>query len=606
MPYQDEPTYHVRCHMTARAKLADLISRPALEELAGDRSFERGLAYFRDGAVERLVCHDNRVTARVVGTDKYTVKLWPDGRRLDRSCTCPMGQDGGFCKHLVATGLAWLAIGSGKRKQPAPEIEVIRKFLEASDKQTLVDMLTERACEDEDLADRLLLTAQRRGLSDSGAVRNAIRRVFATREFVDYRDMPKLAARAASVPELLRELSKRDAKVAIELSSDAMKRGLALLAHCDDSDGRLGDILSDIAGIHYEAFGRGGLAPPALAENLFELQLADGYDFFALGHYLPSLGKDGLAAYRKLALDAWKRVPALAPGARAERHAGRRDELAGIMKTLAAMDGDVDALVGVLKRDLADSYAYLEIATVLQKAGRHDEALKWAEDGRRAFAREAGDGLDNFLVAEYHRRGRHDDAIGLRWARFTKNLDVRSYQELKRSADGAGSWSAWREKALSAVRKSLGGKKPVPNVPYWIAGGASLLVEIFLWEDDPAAALGEARTHGCARHLWLKTAKALESSHPDEAVAIYQDQIGPIVNLTNNQAYDQAVDLLRRMRALMVRTGKSAKFGPYLNSLRIKHKAKRNFMRRLKSIAAEKAGARSEGSDIIRPGEPGS
>jgi len=40
--------------------------------------------------------------------------------------------------------------------------------------------------------------------------------------------------------------------------------------------------------------------------------------------------------------------------------------------------------------------------------------------------------------------------------------------------------------------------------------------------------------------------------------------------------------------------------------LRIKHKAKRNFMRRLKSIAAEKVGARSEGSDIIRPGEPGS
>jgi uncharacterized Zn finger protein len=276
------------------------------------------------------------------------------------------------------------------------------------------------------------------------------------------------------------------------------------------------------------------------------------------------------------------------------------------MKTLAAMDGDVDALVGVLKRDLVDSYAYLEVATVLQKAGRHDEALKWAEDGRRAFAREAGDGLDDFLVAEYHRRGRQDEAIALRWARYTTNPDVRSYQELQRSADRAGSWSAWREKALSAVRKSPGNKKPVPNVPYWIAGGASLLVEIFLWEDDPVAALGEARTHGCAPHLWLKSAKALESSHPDEAVAIYQEQIGPIVNLTNNQAYGQAVELLRRMRALMVRTGKRAEFGPYLDSLRIKHKAKRNFMRRLQSVTAEKAGARSEGSDIIRPGELGS
>lgn len=592
--------------MTARAKLADLISEPALEELAGDRSFERGLAYFRHGAVERLVCHDNRVTARVVGTENYTVKLWPNGRRLDWSCTCPLGQDGQLCKHLVATGLAWLASGSGKRKQPAPEIEVIRKFLKASDKPTLVDMLTERACEDEDLADQLLLAAQRRGLSGSGAIRNAIRKVFATREFVDYHDMPKLAARAASVPELLRELSKRDARAAVELSSDAMKRGLALLVHSDDSDGRLGDILSEIAGIHHEAYGRAALAPQALAKNLFELQLADGYEFFALEQYLPALGDDGLAAYRKLALNAWKRIPALAPGARADRYAGGRDELAGIMKTLAAMDGDVDALVEVLKRDLADSHAHLEIANVLQEAGRHDEALKWAEDGRRAFARETGYGLDDFLVAEYHRRGRHDDAIALRWAHFTKNPDLRSYQELKRSADRAESWSAWREKAVSTVRKTHGSKRPAPGISYWIPGGASLLIEILLWENDPLAALGEARAIGCGMHLWIRLGRALESSHPGEAIAIYQEQIGPIVNLTNNQAYDQAGDLLRRMRALMLRTGKSAEFGPYLDSLRLRHKAKRNFMRRLESVAAGKAGARNQGSDIIRPGEPGS
>ena len=575
--------------MTAKATLADLLSRPTLKELAGERSFERGLAYFRNGAVERLVSHGNRITARVVGSDNYTVKLWPDGNDFGWDCTCPMGQDGEFCKHLVATGLAWLAAGSGTGKQASSEIESIRKFLEASDKLTLVNLLAEHACEDEELADRLLLAAQRQGLSDTGAIKDAIRKAFAPREFVDYHDMPKVAARVAPIPEFLRELSKRDAKAATELSSDAMKRGLALLGRSDDSDGRLGDMLSEIAGIHCEAAGRAELAPRALARNLFELQLADGYDFFALEHYLPALGKDGLAAYRMLALDAWKKVPALAPGSRAERHAGRRDELAGIMTTLAEMDGDVDALVGVLKRDLADSHAYLEIAQVLQRAGRHDEALKWAEDGRRAFARETGYGLDDFLVAEYHRRGRHDDAIALRWAHFAKNLDLRGYQELKRGADRTGSWNAWREKAHSAVRQAQGKKKRDLSIPYWMPGGASVLVEILLWESNPVAALREARANGCGTHLWLQLAKTLESDHPDEAVAIYQEQIGPIVNLTNNQAYDQAAGFLRRIRALMVRTGKSTGFGPYLDTLRIQHKAKRNFMQRLEAVAAEKA-----------------
>src|SRR5688572_1368703 len=142
-----------------KATLADLISKPVLEELADDRSFERGLAYFRNGAVERLVSHRDRISARVVGTDVYVVKLRPDRGDLGWSCTCPVGQDGAFCKHLVATGLAWLAGHAGNEVQTSSEIDAIRKFLEASDKQMLVDILVEHACEDEDLANRLLLAA---------------------------------------------------------------------------------------------------------------------------------------------------------------------------------------------------------------------------------------------------------------------------------------------------------------------------------------------------------------------------------------------------------------------------------------------------------------
>jgi hypothetical protein len=373
------------------------------------------------------------------------------------------------------------------------------------------------------------------------------------------------------------------------LSSDAMKRGLALLGRSDDSDGRLGDILSEIAAIHHEAAGRAGTAPRELAKDLFDLQLADGYDFFVLEHYLPALGKEGLAAYRKLALDAWKTVPQLAPGSRTDRHAGQRDEIVGIMKTLAEMDGDVNALVEVLKRDLADLHAYLEIAQVLQRAGRQDEALKWAEDGRRAFAREAGYGLDDFLVAEYHRRGRHDEAIALRWANFAKNPALRGYQEVKASADRAASWSAWREKALAVLRKQQTAPRSRGLQYGWYEPGGAVLIEVFLWEGDPVAALETARARSCPSRLWLQLAKALEPDRPDDAIAIYREQIKSIVRLTGNQAYDQAADLLRRIRGLMARARRSGEFAAYLQALRIEHKAKRNFIQRLEAVAAEKS-----------------
>jgi len=119
------------------------------------------------------------------------------------------------------------------------------------------------------------------------------------------------------------------------------------------------------------------------------------------------------------------------------------------------------------------------------------------------------------------------------------------------------------------------------------------------------AALREARSNGCGTQQWLQLAKALETDHSVEAVAIYQERIGPIINLTNNQAYDQAAGLLRRISALMVRNGKSAGFGPYLDTLRVQYKAKRNFMQRLEVVAAARSGSKI-GKHQASKGKPSS
>ena len=110
-----------------------------------------------------------------------------------------------------------------------------------------------------------------------------------------------------------------------------------------------------------------------------------------------------------------------------------------------------------------------------------------------------------------------------------------------------------------------------------------MLVQIFLWEGDPRAALDVARASGCPGRLWLQLAKALEEQSPADAIGIYRNQIEPIVRMTNNNAYDEAADIVRRLRDLMASTGKGADFSPYLDTLRTQHKAKRNFMQRLDS-----------------------
>lgn len=49
----------------------------------------------------------------------------------------------------------------------------------------------------------------------------------------------------------------------------------------------------------------------------------------------------------------------------------------------------------------------------------------------------------------------------------------------------------------------------------------------------------------------------------------------------NNEAYREAIGLLRKVRQLMVRLGRHAEFTNYLHEVRVAHKPKRNFLKLL-------------------------
>jgi superfamily II DNA or RNA helicase len=77
--------------------------------MAGEPFFQRGRAYWSSGRVLTISEHAGMVTAGVRGTKSYEVRLWAERGDLGYDCTCPLGEDGTFCKHCVAVGLAWLA-----------------------------------------------------------------------------------------------------------------------------------------------------------------------------------------------------------------------------------------------------------------------------------------------------------------------------------------------------------------------------------------------------------------------------------------------------------------------------------------------------------------
>jgi uncharacterized Zn finger protein len=82
----------------------------------------------------------------------------------------------------------------------------------------------------------------------------------------------------------------------------------------------------------------------------------------------------------------------------------------------------------------------------------------------------------------------------------------------------------------------------------------------------------------------MQLARAREKDHPEDAAGIYRESIDDVVNVKNNRAYDQAAELVGRIKALMERAGQREEFLGWLEGLRAEHKAKRNFMQRIEGL----------------------
>ncbi|MFZ5557554.1 MAG: DUF6880 family protein [Pseudomonadota bacterium] len=207
-------------------------------------------------------------------------------------------------------------------------------------------------------------------------------------------------ARAAPVPELISGLLKdRRADEAAQLAEYALGLGLDACENVDDSDGELGQLFTEIGALHLKTCKAARPDGEALAKRLFELQLRDDWGFFRVEDYAPLLGKSGMGHYRKLAEAAWSKVPALKPGDREPWDEERRFTLTAIMETLLARrDGDVDRLIEIKSRDLTSPHSFFEIAELLAKVRRREEAIEWAERGHKAFRGEPHEPLVEILL----------------------------------------------------------------------------------------------------------------------------------------------------------------------------------------------------------------
>jgi hypothetical protein len=576
-----------------------LVKRPLREafasstvgELAGPRSFVRGVQYQREGRVESEPAGDLRVRATVRGSMPYIVELWLDDGEPAWSCTCPAAEDGSFCKHCVAVALSLDPDGSrvpklipeGRGPGGASQSDELAAFVKALSHERLVEIVFDQAGSDRRLGERLLAEAlaERGAGLDLGLWKRRIDDAFAPHgDFVGYREAGSWASGVDELIDTLDDLiGAGHAAAVMPLAEHAHRRADDAVQYVDDSDGWLSNISSRLSEVHLAACVEARPDPVELAHRLVDLELTSELDGFhrAAATYAELLGEAGLAAYRARLEPRWLKL-----GSDDVEEWSRSFAVRQAMVGWALGTGDPDALIEVYRGEPLRADACLEIARSLAAADRVDDAVEWATRGLS----ESGDRpwqtgpLRDFLAEVYRAREDNAAAVALFWDAFAAAPSLTAYRRL---LDEGGAQEDWSQRCVERLRRLIAGDSTGKGTPdrASLPGDGSVLVEILLYEGRIDEAWRAATEYGSRQRLWLTLARAREDTHPLDAMGVYEPEVFALINKTKTPAYRSAVDLMSRVRRLATAAQEPDRFDELLARVRMEHRAKRNLKKLL-------------------------
>ena len=547
-----------------------------LLQAAGPRSFERGLEYVE--AVEELELEGAEINAIVTGTYEYDVTIWRDRGALGGQCSCPWSQEGNFCKHCVAVGLAALADGKqGESPGSAPMSAFGRADLEVwIDGLSVEELRTELHAlirGDRGLRRRFELRAAQAS-QDVEQVRKLARQLLGRgglRETLEYEDAFDYARNVREIGDAISSLiDKGNAEDALDIVREAMSDTRAAMqdAQDSDSDGTIAHALAQLLPIHLRACRETRPDPAELARHIAEHNLAVRSEFefaYDLRDYAELLGEAGT----ELVCDAYRAAYERNPQGWREKQ---------LMEQLIRGGGDLDALVAFLAKDLdSRGYQHLRIAQELEAADHMDEALRWAEDGLRDATGFIGTDLVEFVALRYGQVGRMDDLLTLRRDRFRTEMTVSHYELLQETAERCGLWAQERERAMALLHDDL--VKQGPKAQF---GMGPVLIDILVLEREYGVAWELARK-ASSEPQRLKLAALIRADKPAEALEVYDRALAPLRGQTGDDVYRREVELLQGIRTCHGLLGTEQAFAAYLAEFRKQQRRKRNLMRLLDS-----------------------
>ena len=335
-------------------------------------SFQRGEDYVRYVVGLRVV--GSRAHATIQAKNVYQVELDWARKDIRCSCTCPFFDQGFFCKHLVAVGLAAIDEGHGTAADKKVEVPEVAELVAALDDSEVRSLLVDLAEQDPAVRRSLELRAAAR-TGDVSVLADEldamVKQALAFRGFIDYRRSFSVASEAETMLDELEvylDAGSADALQPALLPATTRLRKVVLQG--DDSAGVMGNASQRAAELYARACREGKPDGKKLARWLVKFrESSPGWPQLVLA--------DFAAAFDAAALGTYRREVAKLDAALSDSDQWARLEVHHMLLELADHDGDVDRAVELLSS--GEHVLYGAIVGRLQAAGRDDEAVTWID-----------------------------------------------------------------------------------------------------------------------------------------------------------------------------------------------------------------------------------
>jgi SWIM zinc finger len=521
-------------------------------------------------SVGSMTVRGRKATAIVDLTEAYEVSLDWSAPTLEGTCTCPDFAEGGFCKHLVAFGLALL----GRARivdLPDEPTAAVDEYLDQLGREELIELIGRLAECDPRAADllRAEAAAARRGDAvDADALAREGTAALSGPRFVDYRASYGVALEAEDLLDRLERLLAAGAADAVAKALlRATKRLRQILLHADDSSGVIGSAGQRAVELYARACREGNPNPVPLAKWLVKFRRdSPGWPAVELSMFIDAFDERALAEYRQ-AVDRWSADTA------AVEDFNRYEVFAALLE-LADHDGDIDRAIELLSSDSVHA-AYGSIICRLLTAGRRLEAVDWldrAVAAGRISAIAYGSRNDYFVTPDqavelYVSAGRSEDALAVLQAAFLARVGPESWHALLEFADAHGRREEMRRWAVERSEEQAGRAH----------GSGADLISIYLADGLLEEAWSAAERFG-AGSAWKTLADASARSRPREAAELYRAQIDAKLLHANTRVYPEVARMLPAMRSLSEAAGDLNRFEEYLADVRSRYARRSSLM----------------------------